>query len=380
MKETFPVTRRVSNAVVLAVVAGLALLPANAGARRAGAADVGPDPKDVQAMRDRAVAYLKAHQGADGSFSPRLAGPGVTAVVVAGLLRNGHSPDDPLVARGLAYMQKSVKKDGGIYDRRMANYTTSVALMAFQEANPGGKYDALIQNATRFLKRLQAADDPNDPRYGGVGYGAKDRPDLSNTQYFLDALSSAGVPKDDPAVQRALRFVSRCQNLPGETNDQPFAKKTSDDDRGGLTYLPLDSDDNPHKTPEGGLRSLGAMTYAGLKSFLYAGVSKDDPRVKGALHWIRRHYTLDENPNMGQAGLYYYYHTFAKAMAALGQDHFEDAKGTRHDWRQELFEALKKRQRPDGSFINRGDRAFGEADPNLSTGFALLTLSYTQKK
>ena len=46
----------------------------------------------------------------------------------------------------------------------------------------------------------------------------------------------AGVPKDDPAMQRALKFVSRCQNLPGETNDQPFAKKTTDDDKGGLTY------------------------------------------------------------------------------------------------------------------------------------------------
>ena len=61
------------------------------------------------------------------------------------------------------------------------------------------------------------------------------------------------------------------------------------------------------------------MTYAGLKSFLYAGVSKDDPRVKGAVDWIRRHYTLEENPGMGKAGLYYYYHTFAKAMDALGQ-------------------------------------------------------------
>ena len=46
--------------------------------------------------------------------------------------------------------------------------------------------------------------------------------------------------------------------------------------RAGAAYLPLDPDDNPHKTPDGGLRSLGAMTYGGLKSFLYAGVSKDE--------------------------------------------------------------------------------------------------------
>jgi squalene-hopene/tetraprenyl-beta-curcumene cyclase len=120
------------------------------------------------------------------------------------------------------------------------------------------------------------------------------------------------------------------------------------------------------------------MTYSGLKSFLYAGVGKDDPRVKGAVSWIGRHYTLDENPGMGQAGLYYYYHTFAKAMAALGADRFEDARGQKHDWRRDLFDALKKRQRPDGSFLNKGDKAFGEADPNLATAFALLALSYAR--
>jgi hypothetical protein len=343
------------------------------------AAGDGPDPKDVQAVADKAVAYLRKSQSPDGSYSARRTGPGVTALVAAGLLRNGHGPEDPVVAKTMAYLEKSVKPDGGIYDRGLANYTTSVAVMTFKEANTNGKYDTILKNATNFLKGLQYADvkvDPNDPKYGGLGYGAGGRPDMSNTQYFLDALQAAGVGKDDPAVQRALKFVSRCQNLPGETNDQPFAKKTTEDDRGGLTYVPLDVEDNQHKTSAGGLRSLGAMTYAGLKSFLYAGVGKDDPRVQGAMNWIRNHYTLTENPGMGQAGLFYYFHTFGKAMQALGSNTFEDAKGVKHDWRTELFETLKKRQRDDGSFVNAGDRNFGEADPNLATAFALMTLSY----
>ena len=41
------------------------------------------------------------------------------------------------------------------------------------------------------------------------------------------------------------------------------------------------------------------MTYAGLKSMIYAGVKHDDPRVKAAYEWIQKHYTLDENPGMG---------------------------------------------------------------------------------
>jgi Squalene-hopene cyclase C-terminal domain/Prenyltransferase and squalene oxidase repeat len=342
------------------------------------AADAGPDPKDLQAVSDKAIAYLRKTQESDGSWSAKQTGPGVTALVVAALLRHGVSPQDPTVAKALGYLEKAVQKNGGIYTNdRLVNYTTSVGLMAFQEANQDKKYDAVIKKATDYLKGLQRHDDDKDARFGGVGYNDKTRPDMSNTAFFVDALIAAGVAKDDPAIQRALKFVSRCQNLPGETNDQPFAKKTTDDDKGGLTYYPTDIDDNPHKTPDGGLRSLGAMTYGGLKSFLYAGVSKDDPRVQGAVKWIRRHYTLEENPGMKQAGLFYYYHTFGKAMAALGEDPFEDANGKKHDWRKELFEALKKRQREDGSFINSGDRTFGEADPNLATAFALLSLTYT---
>jgi hypothetical protein len=248
-----------------------------------------------------------------------------------------------------------------------------------QEANKDGRYNAIIKNATTYLKKLQYKIEEEDVKFGGVGYDDTKRPDLSNTQFFMDALIAAGLPKDDPAIKRAMKFVSRCQNLPGETNDRPFAKKTTEDDKGGLVYDPA-SHEKRHQTPEGGLRSMGAMTYGGLRSFLYAGVSKDDPRVKGAVGWIRRHYTLDENPGMGQAGLFYYYHTFAKAMAVLGEDRFEDAAGQKHDWRRELFEALKKRQQQNGSFINTGDKQFGEADPNLATGFALLALSYTKAK
>jgi hypothetical protein len=371
--------RSLAGAAVLAAVCGSILFAPPSLARRANAAEKSPDPKEVKALIEKAHAYLQKHQETNGGFSPKFAGPGVSAVIAAALLRNGYGPDDPVVAGTLAYLEKNAKKDGGIYDRGFQNYTTSVAVMALTEANKDGKYDAVIKNASKYLKSLQFVESGDDVRTGGLDYGDRTkRPDASNTTYFLDALLAAGVPRDDPAVQRALKFVSRCQNLPGETNDQPFAKKTSEDDKGGLTYVPIMEDESKYKTAAGGLRSLGAMTYGGLKTFLYAGVSKDDPRVQGAVKWIRRHYTLEENPGMKQSGLYYYYHTFAKALAALGEDPFADSEGVKHPWRTELFEALKKRQRPDGSFINAGDRAFGESDPNLATGFALLALSYAK--
>jgi squalene-hopene/tetraprenyl-beta-curcumene cyclase len=378
MKESLSVTSLLRIAALLAVVAGAGLvLPAPA-------ADA-PDEKDVKALVDRAYDYLKEKQPENGGFSPRF-GPGVPALVVTALVRNGYSTTDPVVKKSLAYLTSRVKKDGGIYDKRMANYTTSVAVMALKEANTDGKYDAILKNAAAFLKTLQFEDPANkDIRLGGVGYDKGDkRVDMSNTHLFVEALIAAGVPKDDPAVVRAMKFISRCQNFPDKEkgNDLEFAKKAKPEDRGGFTYRNYrpDPDDPIHKTGDGGLRSLGAMTYAGLKTFLYAGVKKDDPRVQGAIRWIRQHYTLDENPGEKQAGLYYYYHTFAKAMEALGEDPFKDAKGNEHHWRKELFEALKKRQQDNGSFVSKGDEQFGESDPNLATAFALLSLSYARGK
>ncbi len=44
------------------------------------------------------------------------------------------------------------------------------------------------------------------------------------------------------------------------------------------------------------------MTYAGLKSMIYAGLKADDPRVKAAREWIAKFYTVSENPGLDQQG------------------------------------------------------------------------------
>jgi squalene-hopene/tetraprenyl-beta-curcumene cyclase len=112
---------------------------------------------------------------------------------------------------------------------------------------------------------------------------------------------------------------------------------------------------------------------------IYAGVGPEDQRVKAAVTWIRKHYDLESNPGMGTSGLYYYYHTFAKALDAMGQDKIEDDAGVQHDWRAELIRELADRQQPDGSWINENDRWL-EGDANLVTGYALLALSYCEPK
>jgi squalene-hopene/tetraprenyl-beta-curcumene cyclase len=359
-------------------LAGLLGVLALTGAARAqGDGPKTVDPKEKQEVLDRAIAFLKAQQGADGSFSAKNFGPGPTALVAAALLKNGVGPQNPVVAKALEYLKKHVRKDGGVYDKGLANYTTSVAIMTFKEANTGGQYNDILKKAADFLKGIQNDEDKDHLR-GGFGYDKKSQPDLSNTNFSVEAMLAAGMSKDDPAIKEALKFIGNCQNLPGE-NKQGWAAKASKDDRGGFVYKP-DPEDKQHATPDGGLRSAGAMTYGGLKSFLYAGVGKDDPRVKAAVGWIRAHYTLKENPGMGQKGLYYYYHTFAKAMDALGEEPFADASGQKHFWRAELFQSLRTRQGKDGGWTNATDRTFGEADPNIATAFALLALSFCETR
>jgi squalene-hopene/tetraprenyl-beta-curcumene cyclase len=189
----------------------------------------------------------------------------------------------------------------------------------------------------------------------------------------LDALHAVGRGEDDPAVKKALEFVSRCQNLENEYTTTPFAAKVND---GGFFYtIAAGGQSMAGETADGGLRSYGSMTYAGLKSMIYAGVSRDDPRVKAAYEWIQKHYTLEENPGMGANGLYYYYHTFAKALAAIGDEQIIDGQGKSHDWRAELSQQLIAAQGADGSWVNSTPRWL-EGDPNLVTAYSLLALSY----
>ncbi len=375
MVDNNRIRRRITQAALLCIL----MIYINIIIPNKAVSQVGVSAKEIDPMVTKAIAFLKSKQEADGSILPKAGGPGVTALAVAALIRLNRA-DDPLVTKGLAYLEKNIQADGGIYNKRLANYSTCVALVAFKEANKNGKYDQVIANAVKFVKSLQNSDESSS-MFGGVGYDGKERPDLSNTQFFVETLIQAGVDKNDPAITRALGFISKCQNLPSEANKLEFAKKASADDKGGFVYNPAEANNpkSPNLTAEGGLRSAGVMGYAGLKSFLYAGVGKEDPRVKAAIAWIRAHYSLEENPGQKDAGLYYYYHTFAKAMEVLNEEDFVDAKGNKHPWRKELFETLKKKQNENGSWVN-SNRMFFENAPELATTFALLALSYCEKK
>jgi len=342
----------------------------------------GPNPETFEQVVGRTIVHLQNSQADDGSYSGKF-GTGVTSLVLTGMLEHGRSPAEPTIARGLKYLQSHVQPDGGVYlaGTMYRNYETCLAIMCFSAANKhpatSGQYDKIIADAEKFIRNLQwdkgEGHGLESLSHGGAGYGKHGRPDLSNTGFLIEALKATGAGEDDPHIQRALVFVSRSQNLETQHNTTPFSAKVGD---GGFYYTPAaGGQSQAGETAGGGLRSYGSMTYVGLKSMLYAGVGPDDPRVKAAYDWARRNYTVEKNPGLGSAGYFYYIHTFAKALATVGEDAIVDDAGVSHDWRQELVEQLAATQLEDGSWVNENERWL-ESDPNLVSGYVLLALSH----
>jgi len=344
---------------------------------------------------DKGLDYLKKNQQPDYGWQGEVDPPGITALVLKGFMEDErYDADMPFLENGFNKLLSYQFSNGGIYKDALANYNTAIAISALAVSKEA-EYKAPMAKAIAYLRSLQWSDKiegsptaitvgPDNIKYGGFGYGKAGRPDMSNTQWALEALKEAGVPPSDPAFTAAMKFASRCQNL-SETNDQKWAG-----DDGGFVYVDTGvAGSDPagdYIGPDGRrmFHSYGSMTYAGLKSMIYAGVSKDDPRVKAAWGWIRNHFTVDENPGLAETGpqntkggLFYYYYTMAKALHAYGEPIIVDSQGQKHDWRAELTAKLNQLQAKEGSWV--GQRKWMEDNPILVTSYCVLALEEIRK-
>jgi squalene-hopene/tetraprenyl-beta-curcumene cyclase len=316
--------------------------------------------------------------------------PAFTALALTALARDpnvdlssGKLPDH--MKKGFDWLLEQQKEDGGIYNRGLAVYNTATSLTAMS-ATGLKEFEPAIVKARRHLIANQwdigvkgETDNKND---GGIGYGSKDdHTDMSNTYLALEALSLSdtviedGNYADEPKLDwnAALTFLSRSQNLTA-TNDQEWA---SDDpkNKGGFVYTPGDSKAGTDTTADGkvALRSYGSISYAGLLSLVYAKLTPDDPRVVAVKEWLGKNYTVEENPNMGPEGLYYYYQAMAKALNAAGIDKLKLADGSEADWRKDLAGKLLSSQRENGSWMNDNGR-WMESNPILVTAYTVMAL------
>lgn len=353
-----------------------------------------PAERAQQAI-DRGLAYLKSQQKPDGGWQGENDPPAITALALRAIVMDEkYDSRTDFVARGYQKLLSYQTDAGGVYKDLLANYNTAIAISALAAADDP-QFKPQIDRAVAYLKGLQwtpamtsaegeTVTGENDPWFGGWGYGGrsrgKGRPDLSNAAIALDALRDAGLKPDDPAFQNALKFVTRLQNS-SETNTADWAG-----DDGGFVYGPSDNRAGESMAGEytdaSGrrlLRSYGSMTYAGLKSMIYAGLTRDDPRVRAAWRWIASNWTLDENPGMrlnspdaAKSGLYYYYLTLARALNAYDQPAITAADGQTHDWRVELIDKLASLQKDDGSWS--GEKRWMEDNPVLVTSYVVLAL------
>jgi squalene-hopene/tetraprenyl-beta-curcumene cyclase len=375
------------SAIFVAVIT-VALLPVGAAAADKVVAQSRSDTslrQELDIAIGKGLTWLAGQQKPDGAWGmaefPALSGLALTAFQgdPTGFYKNKYEAN---ISKGYEQLLSHVQPDGGIYVEKLANYNTSISMMALLVAN-NPAYEPILKKARQFEIGQQDLRSGDDAVSGGIGYGGSyHHSDLSNTTYALEALHFTQYLKSDVANdpeakdlnwKAAIQFISRTQNLPG-SNDQKWASGDPDN-KGGFIYFPGDSKAGEQKLENGktALRSYGSMSYAGLLSFIYAQVDKNDPRVKAVIDWLSRNYTLAENPGMGQEGLYYYYHTMAKALSAAGIDTLTLKDGTKVNWRQDLAKRLLNLQNADGSWVNQSGR-WMERDPTLATAYGVITL------
>ena len=367
-------------------------------------------PKDDVAKRvtetyASAADWLVTQQDTSGAWSmaagdKTVPSPSFTGLIVAAL---GNAPA-PLQAKykgatdkGLTYLLSKVNADGSVGEGPTGGfqktYATGIALMAFASVERTDKLANAIRGAQAYLKNNQLKEGKD---VGGMGYGdeapggKKGVANLSTTGFAAEGLKASGLPQDDEFWKLVVQFVRSCQNN-SEVNKNPEfvaamkAKGLSIGDDGSLYYGPI-ADPAAQKAgtkkiaDKEVIQGYGAMTYDGIKTYLYAGLKKDSPEVKSAIDWVRKNYSVEVHPGFAYdqvqrhhlRGLYHYYLVMSRALEAYGETPFETFDGKKHDWPREIGEQLVKSVRENKLWKN-DNPGWYEGDPVLVTGYVLVT-------
>ncbi len=347
---------------------------------------------EVERAIKNGTAWLTTQQKNTGNWSDADT-PAISAMALTALMAdpNRDGALTPEAKKGYDFLLSKRRTDGGIYGKGLAVYNTALSVMALLEHPQNEETEKTLTQARRFLVNQQSDFDnrgiTDSPFDGGVGYGGTyAHSDLSNTHFALEALHyskkqfTEGAPETpDLDWDAAIAFVSRCQNLTSH-NDQTWA---SDDaaNKGGFIYFPGSTKAGEQKLKDGktALRSYGSISYAGLLSLVYADLKPSDPRIAAVREWLAANYTVEENPGMEAQGLFYYYHTMAKALRILGEDTLTLKNGKNADWRKDLALKLFDLQSTDGSWANTKSARWWENDPVLATNYALLALIHIHR-
>jgi hypothetical protein len=371
--------------------------------------------KNVDQAIDKGVEWLKKKQIADGSFGESSGPtygpgkaypnkPGITAFALLALLKSDVPHNDPVITKGLAFLQEYVDKKSNL----ISNYDRGVILMALEAFHESGAAEALKKKGQKVSDRI---GDFKEPKYtpsgpiqafignivralveeqtkaGGWRYGkgfglVGDAEDISCTQIVLLGLKSATrmkSPVDPSTFKRAMDFVLGSQEKDGPKVERPSDYKAGDrgtyaslgNDRArGWAYIKKGSKAEEEKV-------CGSMTCAGIGSLLISksilgkslgkkGGEEVDQAIFDGFAWLTQHWSVDENP--GQAKARHFYHLYGiERVGTLGL--FEKISG--HWWFREGANVLLKGQQPDGHWDNKDEIV---PTDTIDTCYALLFL------
>ena len=346
------------------LIAALVLIPFDLSAQQSGLSSA--TRQQLIASLNKGAAFVAAQQKADGKYDNH---PGITAMAAAALLKvpGQHDKQLPAASKALDYLKSLAKPDGGIYEQMIPHYITSTAVQALVAGGRPGDKPAIEKARAYLTEHLLDEGEgiqKSDKFYGGLGFGGTSdggKADIISLEYGLRAMKEADLPANDPAWEKAIQFLQRTQNSK-ETNDQSWSGTD-----GGFVYYP------GYSQVENTTQSYGSGTYAGLLSYSWANLQKNDRRVQNAFKWIAEHYTVDENPGIGTKALYYYYMVFAKALQAFGENTIVDGKGVSHNWREDLGKKLISLQAADGSWVNTNPAEM-QGNKTLVTAFTMMAI------
>ena len=346
----------------------------------------------------KAADWLVTRQGETGAWQVKdNDSPAYTGLALSAL---AHGPTEmkasyqASVDRAFAYLVDAQNDDGSFSEAggAMKTYATGVVLMAL--AIDKTKYMDQIEKAQNWIKESQTRVGlpTGGSGYGDVGYTK--RPDgegferqvkkenLSTTAFAAMGMHDSGLPIDDPYWELVAEYAGKNQNSSETNNNEDVVKMLKEagyevGNNGGFVYSILtskaaSSTEEPHV-----LRSYGSMTYAGLKMYVYAGLTKSDPAVASAMRWIKRNFSVKHHPGFefdradraDLQGLYYYYLMMARCLDAYGENPLELEDGKTVDWPVALAQALLERQQ-DATWTNENPR-WWENDPVMVTSYVL---------
>lgn len=358
-------------------------LPISTIGRPAGTID--PSLKnEINTAIARGLDWLALQQKEDGSWSDSNF-PALTALALQAFLKGTHPRKKEICDKAVKYILSCVQPDGGIYkmipERKgggLPNYNTAICMTALH-ATGDKSLVPYVLSARKFIAGAQHFGD--DEYKGGFGYDkntGRAYTDLLNTYHAVSAmretasaedLRAAGEKKIDINWTETVKFIEKMQNKP-----------ESGDEAGGFFYNPKDPKAGTVTNEHGVIyfRSYGSITYAGLLALIYANVSRDDVRVKSAFHWACNHWSLEENPGMGQDSIYFFYNVLCKCLSTYGIDMIPLQNGKFINWKEELAKKLINLEQRDAKtgysfWVNKVGR-YWENDPVLVTSYVVLAL------